>query len=580
MQMREYPKILMIDVRRAVVKTLQDQGHNVSSGSFGAVYEIERRGDPIPVEPDGLLPHHTEQDIIVVDLNNPKGEPEQPTKIADGVEQLWMSCQAGEIDLRPLAAILVRKYFDRILNDGGIFVVFANVRCDVTYLKAIFNRRELNFQGSFSNSAWGFLSALDMVKTDHNHGKAIKIVDGYHAASFRGHLQGGEFFCTLALGGIDSGDYEIAESDWLPIATNRYGDCIAAIIKPSESQGRRGWIFILPQVADQAAVLGDLLSNYFPQISPQLFPNLLESRWVHDPKYEVSSILKVQAEINAVKVAAEKEVARLSSELEQLRVEHADWYALLSGTGDDLVQAVIRTLRRFGFTDVIDVDAETSASKRSQKSEDIRIHDTSPILVVDVKGITGHPEDSETQQAEKHTLMRSRDLKRTDIRALTIINAQRCIPPHERDLVAYRQALIDNAVQMGSGLMTTWDLCLIWRNMDACGWMSEDIKPIFYQSGRIRVLPAHYEPLGRVERVWRNAIRFVPTRVISIGDIVAITSGNGEFREISVYSIRVDEEDKPQAEPNSNCSIGIEDSAAIKKGHLVYHVVRSASYGG
>lgn len=578
--MRECPKILLIDVGKEVATTLRTQGHNVSSGSFGAIYEIEKAGGLVPIEFDGQLPQHTEQDIVVVDLNGWNMGGRYEPKIAEGLRQIWMSCELGEVDSRPLAALSVRDDFDRILDDGGIFVIFANIRRNISYMHAISRRGRLDGE-SILSSDWGFLSALEIVKTDRNHGKEIKIVEGEEAAPFRGYMQGGEFFCTLSLERIQIAGCEIAENDWLPIATNRYGDCVAAIVKPSEKQGRHGWIFILPQVLDKEAVISDLLSNYLPKICPRLFPNLLESRWVHDPKYEVSSILKVQAEINAVKVAAEKEVARLSSELEQLRVEHADWYALLSGTGDDLVQAVIRTLRRFGFTEVVDVDAE--APQRSQLREDIRIHDTSPILVVDVKGIMGHPEDAEAQQADKHTLMRMRDLKRTDLKALTIINSQRCIPPHERDLAAYRRDLIDNARQMGSGLMTTWDLCLIWRNMDACGWTSEEVKPIFYQNGRISVLPAHYKPLGSVDRVWRIAIRVVLTGAVSIGDTVAITSGKGEYREISVHSIRVDEEDKQRAEPNSNCSIGIEDSATIKKikkGHLVYHVVRAASRGG
>ena len=144
-------------------------------------------------------------------------------------------------------------------------------------------------------------------------------------------------------------------------------------------------------------------------------------------------------------------------------------------------QAVIKTLCILGFEKVVDVDKESrTSSSGGSLREDIQIKDESPILIVDVKGITGLPSDPEATQAHRHATMRMKEWERTDINCLTIINHQRNIPPLDRENnMPYRQELIDGASQMDLGLMTTWDLYRLLRSFLRNNWKPENIKPLF-----------------------------------------------------------------------------------------------------
>lgn len=69
----------------------------------------------------------------------------------------------------------------------------------------------------------------------------------------------------------------------------------------------------------------------------------------------------------------------------------------------------------------------------SPKREDLRIYDDSPILLVEIKGISGFPRDAAALQVAKYLAPRMREWQRTDIQGLSIINHQRNLPGLDRD---------------------------------------------------------------------------------------------------------------------------------------------------
>lgn len=297
---------------------------------------------------------------------------------------------------------------------------------------------------------------------------------------------------------------------------------------------------------------------------------------MHRPEYEVRRANTIRVQIKAAEADAEARIGALERELAECRKSNADWYALLRGTGRELVEAVIRALRSFGFRNVIDVDdEEREKGNEGNLREDIRVDDTSPILVVDVKGVRGTVEDAEATQAEKHALMRARDMKRTDVQALTIINAERHLPPHERDPHPYRKELIENSRQTGSGLMTTWDLARIVRNREALGWPEHAVKAIFYRIGRIEPVPEHYRDIGRVVKVWQPAFGIIPTKPISVGARLAVETGD-VFTELPVGSLQVDDEPRETAPAGSECGVGCEGTNSLmREGMRVFLIVDS-----
>jgi hypothetical protein len=182
-------------------------------------------------------------------------------------------------------------------------------------------------------------------------------------------------------------------------------------------------------------------------------------------------------------------------------------YDLLRGTGDDLVLAVQEALRELGFRDVANIDEELRLSGKGDRlREDLQVRDKNPVLVVDVKGVAGHPADGEVRQASTHALMRLREDRTRDYKPLSIVNHQRMLPPLARDnSTTFRRELVDAALQEHLGLLTTFDLFRLVRGFRRNGWSHDQVCRIFYGNGRIEPLPSHYEFVGTIENLWKES---------------------------------------------------------------------------
>jgi hypothetical protein len=243
------------------------------------------------------------------------------------------------------------------------------------------------------------------------------------------------------------------------------------------------------------------------------------------------------------------------------------------------VRAVQSALALLGFQQVVDVDAEMKAAgTEANLREDLRIHDASPVLVVDIKGVAGKPTDSDALQAQKHTLMYIQQQSRPDVRSLSIINHQRLVPPLDREnALPFRQELLDAATQGNLGLMTTFDLFRLVRGFIRHQWSPDNVMPIFYHTGRIYSHPQHYVFAGRVKQVWKAAFSVViESGDIIVGDRIAIELPI-DFEEQAVESLRLDDADVETAGVGAEVGIGRPVlSQALKTGLAVFRIKRPA----
>jgi hypothetical protein len=299
---------------------------------------------------------------------------------------------------------------------------------------------------------------------------------------------------------------------------------------------------------------------------------------VHRAEYELPSVLLKAKQISHIQDDAAKKVADLEKAIEEDRNASQFLYALVRETGDPLVEAVEKALALIGFKTVVDVDEEmTKAGKEASLREDLRIHDNSPVLVVDIKGVAGMPADAEALQAQKHAFIYIQEQNRADVRGLTIINHQRLLPPLERENnMPFRKEILDNAAQLKLGLMTGWDLFRLARGFIQNNWKPEQLIPIFYQTGRILPIPKHYEYIGKVNQIWKAAFSVdIEQGEIRVGDRVALEFPV-DFDEQPVKSLRLN--DASIEAVAVKCEVGIqrqESLPKLKSGMPVYRIKSS-----
>jgi hypothetical protein len=531
------PKILLLDLTDGAYEALSKKGFNVRKGSFGRPYKVSKAGGFQPVIGEAELPNFTEQEVIVVDLYvanydaGPQGEKHRPNSETD----LWAKCDKGFIDPRVRAMWRVRERFDRILEGGGVFVVFADAKQHQELQLARLSGGpfpELYDIEAFPSDIWDFLSACMALDVEDDHGEEMSPWDTTHDLGklVAAHLPSGSFNCTI-YGGSWSG------AEWINLCQNKYGQSVGV----AWLQQQKGTVIVVPQLNDKVTFLTKLFTDVLPDLAPHLFPDLVRGKWTHLPEYELPKVMELERARADLTRCAQAEIATLETELEKERAANVWLHDLLTATDAPLVEAAKKAFAILGFREVVDIDAERDREGKSRR-EDLQIRDQSPTLVIDIKGIAALPSDEDALQADKHAAIRMREEKRTDIIGLSIINHQRHLPPLEREnAMPFRQELIDAAEERSLGLMTTWDLYKLVRNLEKHGGQADNVKPLFYKKGRIHPVPTHYEFIGTIEKAWTDKFGVVITAgELKVGEHVALEFPI-EFEEVTVDSIQVND---------------------------------------
>ncbi|RYZ68918.1 MAG: hypothetical protein EOP09_08640, partial [Proteobacteria bacterium] len=348
------PKILLLGIEGNVGTALGTMGFNITMGTFGVPYKVEKSDVYQPLIGEPYLPKHSEKEIIVVDLSyslrsGPSGEKSRPL----GEPDYWGKCDKGFVDPRPRGARYALDAFDRILENGGVFIVFSAPRTEIEVIMA---RREGGIYGGLvgredvNYDAWGFLSQLKYTHIADDHGEEIKMVGSRFSSLDKlldKHLPESEFTCTIHTFPDRDNPLEV-------LAENKFGQAVAV----HKGVGANGHIIVVPQMHDKTSFLKSLFSEVLPEIAPHLFPHIVRGAWTREPEIELSRVLELENEKKELLIKFEEEIVSLDRDIESERAESGWLHELLTETGDPLVGAVITALRHVGFENVVDVDEE------------------------------------------------------------------------------------------------------------------------------------------------------------------------------------------------------------------------------
>lgn len=494
-------------------------------------------------------------------LDQPEGEKHTP----DGEIDLWAKCDLGVIDPRPRAMNYVRPSFDNILTHCGCFVIFTDEKDTRELCMARSGRSGLYDVKNVKMSNWDFLSVFNRVEVNNDDGKEIVIENATTKAGqlFSKYLKNAIYNCTFKP--------LYPEYDrWKVIAKNKYGAIVAGVrIVDGE-----GIIILMPQIKDKANFLFELLTVVLPEIQPELCPHVSKGPWVHTIEYELPKVVELLNKRNNIEEQYRVEIEKINKDIATEQQVNTWTYELIAAYDKPLVEAVKQALSVIGFKKIIDVDVERDAEGKPRR-EDLQINDNSPSLIVDIKGVGGLPSDDEALQADKHASIRMREWKRTDVEGLSIINHQRHIPALDRENEKpFRKEILDAADAHRLKLITTWDLYRLIRNIKKNNWQSKDVIPLFYiESGRIQIVPLHYEYIGKIGKVWTDKFGLIVENKLHKSDRIAVEF-SVEFIETIVESIQVDGIVKDLAEKGAQTGLlWPTDYPKLKEGLRVFKVI-------
>ncbi|MCD6456354.1 MAG: hypothetical protein J7K81_06155 [Methanophagales archaeon] len=544
------PKILLVDLPDSVLDSVRSAGFNASAGTFGSPYKVELSDSYRPVIYKSDLPNYTEQEIIIIDLTPPEtlDSPEGEKVTSGGESDWWAKCSRSEIDPRPRVMSIVQNAFDRIFDYGGLFVIFAQSRLYQDLVLAHVYRSRFNYgvselsTGSKINADnWSFLSILSyLVVESSDVGVEINVLE--HDSQLSRFLwkttRNAKYNATF-------NPTSRIEKNWIPtLSSNKFERCVGGLLVPEDSKGR---VLILPQISKDAETIVTLLREVLPDISPHLFPHIEGSRWVERAEYELDSVLKYKTDKVEVQLRAKRELEELDKQISEERDRLGFLHGIITKTGTDLVESVKSCLEFIGFEQVIDVDKQIrEQNTKAPKQEDLQVHDKSPILLIEIKGISGLPHESDTIQVVKYVPRRMKEWSRFDVHGVSIINHQRNVPALERDNPnIFTEQQVEDAENHDLTILTTWDLFLLIRGMMKWGWDPKTIQELFYKSGRMPRLPTIYKPIGKIVKYWEKPCAVgvqISENKLHKGERIGYVIPDGYLEE-KVLSLQVENQD-------------------------------------
>lgn len=358
--------------------------------------------------------------------------------------------------------------------------------------------------------------------------------------------------------------------------SNKFERCVGGLITPKDSKGR---ILILPQLSKKAEAIVTLLREVLPDVSPHLFPYLEGARWVERDEYELYSALKYKAEKIKIQQRTKRELEELDKKITEEREKLGFLHEIIAKTGSDLVIGVKLCLKFIGFKQILNVDEQIqSQSSSAQKQEDLQVHDISPTLLLEVKGLSGLPRESDTIQVIKYVSRRMKEWNRADVHGMSIINHQRSMPALERDNNnVFTVQQIDDAKNHNFTLLTTWDLFLLIKGMLKWGWNSKTIRELFYRSGRMSRIPTIYRPIGKVVKYWKKpgvvGVQ-ISGNILHKNERIGYAIPEGYLEE-EVLSLQVENQDVEEVVPGQLGGIKtIYPKELLRKGTIVCTVMK------
>jgi hypothetical protein len=534
----ERPKILLLDLPEETLPLVQSAGFNAVAGTFGVPYEVKPENNYLPVIPNAHLPEdYTEKEVIIIDLTAPEERIVYPSGIGivSNKNPFWLQCKQDIIDPRPVKMMEVEENFDRILKYGGFFVIFAQPR----FFQTLYKVRGGSIEQSPSLTAnnWGFSFIFSYFGINKDYGKEINISCSDSQIS------------SFLKKNIDEAYYEAVFEKpslkfitWTSILKNKFQKDIGALIEFQDIPGR---ILILPQMLKKPEVVLTLLKEILPGISPHLFPYAESINWIKADDYELDPVLELKAQKIEIQKKAQEEIDKLDKLIEDEKNKFGFLQNILTSTGRDLVVNVKKCLEFIGFEKVVDLDEKIqNGDMETLKQEDLQIFDKSPALLIEVKGLTGLPQEEDTMQVIKYVGRRMKEWDRTDVHGVSIINHKRNLPPLSRGK-AFTQQQAEDAKGNDITILTSWDLFLLIKGAMKWGWDYKIIRELFYNGGRISRVPSIYKPLGKIIHYWDQKMVVgveISDNELRKGQRIGYITPTGYLEE-KVISLQINKED-------------------------------------
>ncbi|MBV6642695.1 MAG: hypothetical protein KI791_18395 [Cyclobacteriaceae bacterium] len=563
---QERPKICCLDLNSEDFKIIVESGFNVVQGTLGSKIRVPNQSgyDSHQLLLNFELPVNLHEfDILIIELANHKTRDyklsEHIRKNHTGNSSTYIRSSFPEtvFDPRPAGSHFLKERLEKFGDKFLLLIIFTVGEYEIEYETVATTKYSTESQGFRRYNIYSLTggSPLKSVK----YGKEIKVADSIRQDLknlLEENIDSTYYSQTFYHPSIWENDKNKPDPRYLPLLLNSSNEIVSIYEKRNNSA-----VFYFPQIKFKGEFLKSFLNKIGPGIYPNLFPFSTSFVWKNSSPFWLPNYERLESKRRIIEKEFDIKLKAIDHEIESNHNHFSYLHEILTETGDSLVESLIKFLKWLGFSNVVKHD-EKDGGKLLE--EDIQIGMDNGILIIECKGIGGTSTDSDCSQISKIKHRRCRERGSFDVFALYIVNHQRYLSPLQRKNPPFTLNQIQDAENDERGLLTTWQLFNVFREIEDGILSKEEVRESFLSFGHVKFRPSNLVLIGEPKELFKKGvvcILILTNKEISIGDEVFIER-DGTFRCLKIEGIQINDQPVPSAK---NGEVGIMLSDSVKK---------------
>lgn len=572
----ERPRICCIDLSPDVIDQLKQSKFNIYTGTLGNKIKVPNssKGQSHQLLLDfDFPPNLHEYDIIILDLDNFKTvnynaeNHQRKSHTGKSAISLLSSYPETIFDPRPINSTILNKRLQQIGSRKHIIITFTTVTYNVEYESIKISEGYVDRLGTENHNIYDFSGYIPL--SEPKFGKEISICNIREDLRIilEKNLSGTSYNQTFHHPTKWEGNQKIPDPNYTPLLKNSSDD-IVSFCKFRDNS----FLLCIPQLKDKASFLDDFLTKVAPDIMPEIFPFSTKFSWKRKAEYWLPNHENLIEDKANIKEEYEKKLQLKEKEISRNNLKYSFLHDILTETGDQLVDSLVKYFKWLGFKDVTKADEENTSSNVLE--EDIQIKLEEGLLIIECKGIGGTSTDSDCSQISKIKHRRCKERNSFDVYALYLVNHQRYLPPLSRQNPPFTENQKHDAINDERGLLSTWQLFNLYYEIENGIIAKDKARKELLNYGYIEFKPPNLAFIDEPQELFKNGkicIVNISDVELQIGEEILVEK-NGNFSKAIIEGIQVDGKIIANA---SKGEIGLQLSNPIKKNSTLWKKVGS-----
>ena len=452
-----------------------------------------------------------------------------------------------------LASSFYKNDFNKLSDKDSIFIVFSDKiikeKYNVTTWENGYYTNNDKFVSNYEFLPFNVRPNINSFQTN----KYKIVATGIFNDIFKNYKGKISSECTFSI-------FPQEEKNTARLLENIYGDLIGYIQIFESKNGIKNTLIVLPKCENMSIIIENILTEVLPAFYPELCKDFVKDTWMDNEEYLLPEIKQIINEKLSIEAEYKKRLDDINKKIQEKQEENMYLYNIISstGTGQKLVDNIIKCLEYLGYTKVYDWD---NVREDDEKEEDIHIYkNQKEYFVAEVKGINGPAIEDDCNVIVKYKSRNCDKLKISSIHGVVFVNYHKNVEPNKREELGFTDKEIKDAIRDKYTLVGTYELFKAIRMCQENIISKESIRKSIETPGIFKAIPESFERIGKIENILdKISVICIPLKCdkIIINDKLLIIEDNNYY-ETKIVSMMVDDVDVNEARKGDKVGIKID----------------------